>query len=945
METPSYSKLPAVGASIDGYKIQSLLGRGGMGAVYKAQKNGADYALKLMLNYRSELDYKRFEREAQAVAAVDLHPNIARIHHFGRCAGNAYMVFDYIEGGSLEDYLKDHPKVPVYKALRIAMGIADALSHIHSKGIIHRDLKPGNILLDDEGRPLLTDFGLVKQFQVETLTKTNETVGTPKYMAPEQMMGKGVSAATDIWALGVLLFETLTQSLPFEGESAVEIGHQVVYNPPIKPRLLRNDLPESVEQLILICLTKDPKQRYQKAANFKSECQLILQGEDIEHREVRPAKEGSKLKRFLVVLSILLTLGSLILFLILPAVEKQQFIDAHGNNTRHAKIALKNARSDFELFYVQELLKVQNLLPKESKAVKLPKDLSKRVKQIGQLFVDSGKSADLLDQRQLMISDSQIRELRWWLVLQKTCDGKKLTEKSVPSRDERSLRGLWRGYQALAKKDWIRSETLFLKLRQSDRYSSLACLGLYIGFAGRKQWEQAESIASEFIQKNTWPLRLLQQQLITEITVTRFLDVSSKSRQITEQLARFQAFQEREEKPLWTSFNERLMTAFKNAKKKQQWPLYLRIKESSQKHPQIEVPTLDKELLILLIDEYERVSDFGNAFIHSIWLKKMAPKSVKRLYRRHKLDNLILKFQKLRSDLRAQAEIVDKCSRAGFYIEPNRRAIRNPDFLKYFDEQLKKDPKDPFANCWRGLIVSFLDDKYSYRSRELCVLAFDRALKRKDIKGSLRAVVLLRRCQIVRDWKLDPLVVKGEDPEAIAELRKELKDNLDAALGHYHPRPHRIFIELYNTMGAGWEGAYRALENAESNLKNILKNSSLGQLDRGRPPEYPRLHFGGDLDKEWRAIYQGMARVHRGKKDWTNALKLFNKAISYTNGADSLWVEKGEVLIVAKKYEAAKEWLKVLKKDLGPPRITASERPRVFEARYIRLIERMKAIQ
>ncbi|MDF1667047.1 MAG: serine/threonine-protein kinase, partial [Planctomycetota bacterium] len=452
MPTPSYSKLPAVGASIDGYKIQSLLGRGGMGAVYKAQKNGADYALKLMLNFRTEVDYKRFEREAHAVASVDLHPNIARIHHFGRWAGNAYMVFDYIAGGSLEEYLQQHPKIPIHKALRICMGIADALNHIHSKGIIHRDLKPANILLDDEGRPLLSDFGLVKQFQVETLTKTNETVGTPKYMAPEQMRGKGVGPPTDIWALGVLLFETLTQSLPFEGESAVEIGHQVVFNPPIQPRLLRNDLPDSVEQLILICLEKDPKQRYQSAANFKSECQRILEGQDLQHRELSPRKKGSRIKQGFLALFLLLLLAALAFFFLLPAFEKQQFIDDHSHNVRHAKITLKNARNDFELYYVQQLLKLQGLLPKDSQVVTLPKDLSKRVTQMGQLFVASEKSASLLDQRQTMIPDSQIRELRWWLVLQKTCDGKKLGERSLPSRDERSLRGLWQSYKALANK-------------------------------------------------------------------------------------------------------------------------------------------------------------------------------------------------------------------------------------------------------------------------------------------------------------------------------------------------------------------------------------------------------------------------------------------------------------------------------------------------------------
>ncbi|MDF1667048.1 MAG: hypothetical protein P1V97_35220, partial [Planctomycetota bacterium] len=299
---------------------------------------------------------------------------------------------------------------------------------------------------------------------------------------------------------------------------------------------------------------------------------------------------------------------------------------------------------------------------------------------------------------------------------------------------------------------------LFQKLRRSDRYSALASLGLYISVTGRQQWEQAESIAPEFLQQNKWPLRLLKRQLITETTLAKFLDISVKDRQIEEQLTRFQAFQKREGVELWTPFNERLFSAFKEATKRKQWPLYMRMKESLEKFPQIQEPVIDEELLIKLVDEYERSGNFANAFIHSIKLKKIAPTKVKRLYQRHKLDNLFLKFPILRRDLQGQAHIVYECSRAGFYIEPNRRSVRHPGFLKYFEDKLKKTPKDPIANCWKALIISFLDDKYTAGNRELCVLAFDRALEGKALQGSLRSVALLRRCQIVRDWKLDPLV-------------------------------------------------------------------------------------------------------------------------------------------------------------------------------------------
>lgn len=202
--------------TIGPYRVLRELGRGGMGAVFEAEKDGQLFALKQLTNSNPE-SWLRFRREAEILASVDQHPHILRIHGFGESPSGPYFVMELVAGASLSDWLRRHGPLPPHKALELLAKIADALAFLHERGIIHRDLKAANILLSEDGEPKLSDFGIASAQDAEKLTLTGLAMGTPYAMAPEQVAGQALTAAADIWALGVLLFETLTARVPFEG--------------------------------------------------------------------------------------------------------------------------------------------------------------------------------------------------------------------------------------------------------------------------------------------------------------------------------------------------------------------------------------------------------------------------------------------------------------------------------------------------------------------------------------------------------------------------------------------------------------------------------------------------------------------------------------------------------------------------------------------------------
>lgn len=242
-----------------------------MAVVYKGYQQSLNryVAIKVL---RAELArdqefVERFRREALAVADLS-HPNILHVYDAGYDHGVYYIVMAYVDGGSLKELITRGP-IEMEYAIAIAAQVADALHHAHQRGIIHRDVKPSNILISRDGRPLLTDFGIAKALHESTgLTRTGTSIGTPEYMAPEQIQGQPVDARTDIYALGIVLYEMLAGWVPFSSTTPVATLYKQVNEPPPPLRQVNIGISAWLQDIVLKAMEKNPWDRYQKASEM-----------------------------------------------------------------------------------------------------------------------------------------------------------------------------------------------------------------------------------------------------------------------------------------------------------------------------------------------------------------------------------------------------------------------------------------------------------------------------------------------------------------------------------------------------------------------------------------------------------------------------------------------------------------------------------------------------
>lgn len=271
------------------YELLGEIGRGGMGVVYRARHKELDRVVAIKMILASHLatpeQVDRFYHEARAAAKVT-HPQIVGIHDVGQTHGQHYFAMDFVSGPSLAQLVAAGPIDPT-QAARLVFAVARAVSHLHDQGIVHRDLKPSNVLLDEEGRPRVTDFGLAKMLQADgRMTRTGAIVGTPGYMAPEQAAGRGgeVGPLSDVYALGAILYELLTGRPPFQGETPLDTLVQVLEGEPPRPSRLRPEIPRALELVCLKCLERSPYGRYPSAVALAEDLDHFLRGEQVEAR-------------------------------------------------------------------------------------------------------------------------------------------------------------------------------------------------------------------------------------------------------------------------------------------------------------------------------------------------------------------------------------------------------------------------------------------------------------------------------------------------------------------------------------------------------------------------------------------------------------------------------------------------------------------------------------
>jgi tetratricopeptide (TPR) repeat protein len=272
---------------VTGYRVESILGRGGMGIVFRAwhYRLNRPVALKMMLAgaYAGPSERERFQREAEAAAGLR-HPNIVQVHDVGEANGRPYFTMELVDGGSLAQTLTGAP-LPVDRAAELLQTLASAVQVAHAAGIVHRDLKPSNTLLTSDDTLKVTDFGLARRSSDDVkLTYTGVGLGTPSYMAPEQAKGESLGPAADVYSLGAILYELLTGRPPFRGETAAETLQQLLAHDPVPPSRLNPRVPRDLETICMKCLQKKPGLRYACAGDLADDIDRFQRGEAINAR-------------------------------------------------------------------------------------------------------------------------------------------------------------------------------------------------------------------------------------------------------------------------------------------------------------------------------------------------------------------------------------------------------------------------------------------------------------------------------------------------------------------------------------------------------------------------------------------------------------------------------------------------------------------------------------
>ncbi|MBI5033792.1 MAG: serine/threonine protein kinase [Chloroflexi bacterium] len=285
LRNTSWSNLSDLtGITLGKYRLIEKLGQGGMAQVYKAYQPDLEryVAIKVLHPHLTgdEEFAARFRHEAKAIAALE-HPHIVRVYDFDANGGLAFLVMEYLSGTSLKARLRElnalHAHIEFAETVRLVAALADALAYAHHRGVIHRDVKPSNVILTTDGRPVLSDFGIARIIDATIITNSSGSVGTPAYMSPEQGKGDSGDERSDIYALGVVMYQLSTGHLPFDADTpyAIILKHMTAPLPP--PRTLRPDLPEAIERVILKALAKNPSDRYQTAAEFASAVRAAIE--------------------------------------------------------------------------------------------------------------------------------------------------------------------------------------------------------------------------------------------------------------------------------------------------------------------------------------------------------------------------------------------------------------------------------------------------------------------------------------------------------------------------------------------------------------------------------------------------------------------------------------------------------------------------------------------
>lgn len=826
-------QLPQVGSEIEGYQLTALLGKGGMGAVFKAVKPGLNgevltFAIKFILTADAR-SLERFEREAQAVAAVDRHPNIISIKSYLRWQGLPCLVFDFVEGEGLDDYMEGN-SLTLRQSTKIVETIASALKHSHEKDILHRDLKPANVMIrKGDGQVFLTDFGLARLSGASALTGSQDMLGTPHYMSPEQAGSEHdlLGPCTDIWALGVIYYELVTGTRPFEGDTTVELITKIMFSEPRRPSSLNDDLPKTVDAVILKALRKEPGRRYSSAGEFLEECQRVLMGESVQASVVSaiPLRLSGLFRRYgrRVIGVLVFTIVALALLLLVWWHFHTQDENRKAFQSKVQKEYSRLETTDKRFRRIKDVALLKSLMKDDSGDKRSTVVfLGSQIKSIEALraLKNEGAANDFEDAFYERVSKQNWRELSDYSELYQGLNAQDFASTGSLSKSWK----IWlQGARLLRSGDYGGAVAKFEKLLDgTGEIIAFSYFAIGLAESLRGDWESAVLAfegSLEGLGENSQETKELVMRCLLGAREESYLGVllslgdEDRLKRIQEQLRGLTLSE-------WEEVNRKLHERFDKlveTKLKRSVLIYRQLKACAQLNSNLHCPEPPVKLHRELAAIARRTGDISQALYHKLRLQRLDPSSSRGVLSNDDLRQLILDVGFFKRDLEKAFLLTLAVSRAGLYVPYLREDwCEALDKKGIFDREVLKNPNDPYPRFWRAMAPLRPRSKAKVEER---MNDIDLVLKNAQCREHFRAVMYQRRSAIQREQAKS---LSSSESAKIARLLESGLKDVSIALKLNHPAPDK----LYNEMCLLYEEYPKALHTPDF-LKEWVTNSEL----------------------------------------------------------------------------------------------------------------------